>query len=113
LLCTGSSPCTDRAADGKFGARDRLADPDEECGYIVVGTVGYNVSGWCGSPIVMFVNRPVEPPEMSDLIEIEVMAVPAVISGMLIPEDCRRCDYKTITGASLCYDTCRLGLQEA
>ena len=68
--------------DGNFLVRDRLVDLAEEGGYIVVGPMGYNVSGWYGSPIVRFPDRggrgnvaPPEPTNLSELSEKDVMTV--------------------------------------
>jgi hypothetical protein len=30
-------------------------------GYVVVGPLGYNVSGWYGSPLMVFDGRPIDP----------------------------------------------------
>ena len=68
--------------DGNFLVRERLVDLAEEGGYIVVGPMGYNVSGWYGSPIVRFPDRggsgntaPPEPSNLSELSEKDVMTV--------------------------------------
>jgi predicted peptidase len=68
--------------DGNFLVRDRLVDLAEEGGYIVVGPMGYNVSGWYGSPIIRFPDRggrgnasPPEPANLSELSEKDVMTV--------------------------------------
>ncbi len=68
--------------DGNFLVRDRLVDLAEEGGYIVVGPLGYNVTGWYGSPIVQFPKSkdskeltPVEPPNLRELSEKDVMTV--------------------------------------
>jgi poly(3-hydroxybutyrate) depolymerase len=65
--------------DGNFLVRDKLVDLAEEGGYIVVGPLGYNVSGWYGSPIVSFSRGPVEPPNLSELSEKDVMNVLALM----------------------------------
>jgi predicted peptidase len=65
--------------DGNFLVRDRLVDLAEEGGYIVVGPLGFNVSGWYGSPIVSFSRGPVEPPNLSELSEKDVMNVLALM----------------------------------
>jgi len=65
--------------DGNFLVRDRLVDLAEEGGYIVVGPIGYNVSGWYGSPVVVFGDRPIEPPNLTELSEKEVMTVLAMM----------------------------------
>jgi predicted peptidase len=65
--------------DGNFLVRDRLVDLAEEGGYIVVGPLGYNVSGWYGSPVIAFGNQPVEPPNLAELSEKDVMNVLAMM----------------------------------
>jgi predicted peptidase len=68
--------------DGNFLVRDRLVDLAEEGGYIVVGPMGYNVTGWYGSPVIQFPKSkdskelaPIEPPNLRELSEKDVMAV--------------------------------------
>ena len=61
--------------DGNFLVRDRLVDLAEEQGYIVVGPLGYNVGGWYGSPVVVFGNQPIDPPNLTELSEKDVMNV--------------------------------------
>jgi predicted peptidase len=61
--------------DGNFLLRDRLVDLAEEHGYIVVAPLGYNVSGWYGSPLISFGGGPVEPANLSELSEKDVMNV--------------------------------------
>jgi len=61
--------------DGNFLVRDRLVDLAEEGGYIVVGPLGYNVSGWYGSPVIAMGGRPVEPPNLAELSEKDVLTV--------------------------------------
>src|SRR5512139_3239534 len=61
--------------DGNFLVRDRLVDLAEEGGYIVVGPLGYNVSGWYGSPVIALGGRPIEPPNLTELSEMDVMNV--------------------------------------
>jgi predicted peptidase len=65
--------------DGNFLVRDRLVDLAEEGGYIVVGPMGYNVGGWYGSPVVVFRGRSIEPPNLSELSEKDVMNVLALM----------------------------------
>jgi len=72
--------------DGNFLVRDRLVDLAEEDGYIVVGPLGYNVGGWYGSPIVQFPKSkgsseltPIEPPNLAELSEKDVMNVLAIM----------------------------------
>jgi poly(3-hydroxybutyrate) depolymerase len=47
--------------DGNFLVRDRLVDLAEEGGCIVAGPLGYNVSGWYGSPVIVMSGRTIEP----------------------------------------------------
>ena len=61
--------------DANFIVRDRLVDLAEEGGYIAVGPMGYNVSGWYGSPVITFNKSPVEPPNLRELSEKDVMNV--------------------------------------
>ena len=65
--------------DANFIVRDRLIDLAEEGGYIVVGPLGYNVGGWYGSPVVAFGGQPVEPPNLTELSEKDVMNVVAMM----------------------------------
>lgn len=82
--------------DGNFLVRDRLVDLAEEGGYIVVGPLGYNVGGWYGSPIVQFPKRkggteltPIEPPNLADLSEKDVMTVLAMMRKEFNIDDTR------------------------
>jgi predicted esterase len=61
--------------DGNFLVRDRVVDLAEEGGYIVVGPLGYNVGGWYGSPPIAMGGRPVEPANLAELSEKDVMNV--------------------------------------
>lgn len=61
--------------DANFIVRDRLIDLAEEGGYIVAGPLGYNVSGWFGSPVIAMGGRTVEPPNLAELSEKDVMNV--------------------------------------
>ena len=61
--------------DANFIVRDRLIDLAEQGGYIVAGPMGYTVSGWYGSPVIAMGGRPVEPPNLSELSEKDVMNV--------------------------------------
>jgi predicted esterase len=60
--------------DGNFLVRDRLVDLAEEGGYIVVGPLGYNVSGWYGSPVIAMGGDPAIP-NLAELSEKDVMNV--------------------------------------
>ena len=61
--------------DGNFLVRDRLVDLAEDGGYIVVGPLGYNVTGWYGSPVIAMGGRPIEPPNLAELSEKDVLTV--------------------------------------
>jgi predicted peptidase len=61
--------------DANFIVRDRVVDLAEENGYIVVGPLGYNVSGWYGSPVIAMGGGSVEPPNLAELSEKDVMNV--------------------------------------
>jgi poly(3-hydroxybutyrate) depolymerase len=61
--------------DGNFLVRNRLIDLAEEGGYIVAGPLGYNVSGWYGSPVIVFGGGEVEPANLTELSEKDVMNV--------------------------------------
>jgi predicted peptidase len=61
--------------DANFIVRDRLVDLAEENGYIVIGPLGYTVSGWYGSPVIAMGGGPVEPPNLTELSEKDVMSV--------------------------------------
>ena len=61
--------------DGNFLLRERLVDLAEEGGYIVVAPLGYNVGGWYGSPVIVFGGGSVEPPNLAELSEKDVMTV--------------------------------------
>ncbi len=63
--------------DGNFLVRDRLIDLAEEGGYVVVGPLGYNVSGWYGSPVIAMGGGPTIP-NLAELSEKDVMNVLAM-----------------------------------
>ena len=60
--------------DGNFLVRDKLIDMAEAGGYIVIGPLGYNVSGWYGSPPIAM-GGPVTPANLAELSEKDVMNV--------------------------------------
>jgi predicted peptidase len=64
--------------DSNFIVRGRLVDLAEENGYIVVGPMGYNATGWYGSPVIVIGGGPVEPPNLTELSEKDVMNVLAI-----------------------------------
>lgn len=64
--------------DSNFIVRGRLIDLAEEGGYVVVGPMGYNVSGWYGSPVIVIGGGPVEPPNLAELSEKDVLNVLAM-----------------------------------
>lgn len=61
--------------DANFIVRDKLIDLAEENGYIVAGPMGYNVTGWYGSPVISMSKAPVDPPNLAELSEKDVMNV--------------------------------------
>lgn len=61
--------------DSNFIVRGRLIDLAEEGGYIVVGPLGYNVTGWYGSPVIVIGGGPVDPPNLRELSEKDVLNV--------------------------------------
>lgn len=65
--------------DANFIVRNRLVDLAEEGGYIVAGPLGYNVSGWYGSPVINMGNGPIDPPNLTELSEKDVMNVLAMM----------------------------------
>jgi predicted esterase len=75
--------------DGNFLVRDRLVDLAEEGGYVVVGPLGYNVSGWYGSPVINLGNGPVEPANLTELSEKDVMNVLAMTRKEFAIDDSR------------------------
>jgi len=64
--------------DSNFIVRGRLVDLAEENGYIVVGPMGYNVTGWYGSPVIVIGGGPVEPANLTELSEKDVLNVLAI-----------------------------------
>ena len=64
--------------DSNFIVRDRLVDLAEEGGYIVVGPLGYNTTGWYGSPVIVIGGGPVDPPNLAELSEKDVLNVLAM-----------------------------------
>lgn len=65
--------------DANFIVRDRLVDLAEEGGYIVAGPMGYNVSGWYGSPPIAMGGGGITPPNLAELSERDVMNVLAMM----------------------------------
>jgi predicted peptidase len=61
--------------DSNFILRGRLVDLAEEGGYIVVAPMGYNVSGWYGSPVIAFGNQAPARPNLTELSELDVLTV--------------------------------------
>lgn len=64
--------------DSNFILRGRLVDLAEEGGYVVVGPMGYNVTGWYGSPVIVMGGGEVDPPNLPELSEKDVMNVLAM-----------------------------------
>lgn len=62
-----------------FMLRGKLLELAEEGGYIVAGPMGYNVGGWYGTPVISFGDAPVDPPNLSELSEQDVLNVLAMI----------------------------------
>jgi len=60
--------------DSNFIVRNRLVDLAEEGGYVVVGPMGYNVSGWYGSPVIALGNQQPRA-NLTELSELDVMTV--------------------------------------
>jgi poly(3-hydroxybutyrate) depolymerase len=65
--------------DANFLVRDRLVDLAEEGGYVVAGPMGYNVSGWYGSPPIAMGGGGITPPNLAELSEMDVMNVLAMM----------------------------------
>ena len=66
--------------DGNSLLRGKSLDLAEEGGYILVGPMGYNVSGWYGSPVInMNRGKPIEPANLAELSEKDVMNVLAMM----------------------------------
>lgn len=61
--------------DSNFIVRGKLIDLAEEGGYVVVGPMGYNVGGWYGSPVIALGGRAIEPPNLTELSELDVLTV--------------------------------------
>jgi predicted esterase len=64
--------------DSNFIVRDRLVDLAEEGGYVVVGPMGYNFTGWYGSPVILIGGGPIKPPNLTQLSELDVLNVVAL-----------------------------------
>ena len=64
--------------DSNFIVRDRLVDLAEEGGYVVVGPMGYNFTGWYGSPVILIGGGPIKPSNVTQLSELDVLNVVAL-----------------------------------
>ncbi|HEU4650703.1 MAG TPA: alpha/beta hydrolase [Croceibacterium sp.] len=64
--------------DSNFIVRDRLVDLAERDGYVVVGPMGYNFTGWYGSPVILIGGGEVKPPNLTQLSELDVLNVLAI-----------------------------------
>lgn len=64
--------------DSNFIVRDKLVDQAEEGGYVVVGPMGYNFTGWYGSPVILIGGGTVKPPNLAELSELDVLNVLAI-----------------------------------
>jgi poly(3-hydroxybutyrate) depolymerase len=62
-----------------FMLRGKLLELAEEQGYVVVGPMGYSVGGWYGTPVIAMNDQPVEPANLSELSEQDVLNVLAMI----------------------------------
>jgi poly(3-hydroxybutyrate) depolymerase len=62
-----------------FMLRGAALDMAEDGGYILVGPMGYNAAGWYGSPVITFGTQEVDPPNLAELSETDVMNVLAMI----------------------------------
>jgi predicted peptidase len=59
--------------------RNNAIDLAEEHGYILVAPMGYNSGGWYGSPVISRGDQPVEPANLTELSEKDVMNVLALV----------------------------------
>ena len=64
--------------DSNFIVRDRLVDLAEQGGYVVVGPMGYNFTGWYGSPVIIIGGGAVKPANLTQLSELDVLNVMAI-----------------------------------
>jgi predicted peptidase len=64
--------------DSNFIVRDKLIDQAEEGGYVVVGPMGYNFTGWYGSPVILIGGGAVKPANLTQLSELDVLNVMAI-----------------------------------
>ena len=53
--------------DSNFIVRDKLVDEAEQGGYVVVGPMGYNFTGWYGSPVILIGGGAVKPANLTQL----------------------------------------------
>jgi len=59
--------------------RNNAIDLAEDHGYILVAPMGYNSGGWYGSPVIARGDQPVEPANLTELSEKDVMNVLAMV----------------------------------
>jgi predicted peptidase len=64
--------------DSNFIVRDKLIDEAEQGGYVVVGPMGYNFTGWYGSPVILIGGGKVKPANLTQLSELDVLNVMAI-----------------------------------
>jgi predicted peptidase len=64
--------------DSNFIVRDKLIDEAEQGGYVVVGPMGYNFTGWYGSPVILIGGGAVKPANLAQLSELDVLNVMAI-----------------------------------
>jgi len=64
--------------DSNFIVRDKLIDQAEAGGYVVVGPMGYNFTGWYGSPVILIGGGAVKPANLAQLSELDVLNVMSI-----------------------------------
>lgn len=64
--------------DSNFIVRDKLVDEAEQGGYVVVGPMGYNFTGWYGSPPILIGGGAIKPANLTQLSELDVLNVLAI-----------------------------------
>jgi poly(3-hydroxybutyrate) depolymerase len=69
--------------------RGNALDLADAGGYIVVGPMGYNSGGWYGSPVIVIGGGEVEPPNLAELSEQDVLNVLAMIREEFDIDDSR------------------------
>jgi predicted peptidase len=64
--------------DSNSIVRDKLIDEAEAGGYVVVGPMGYNFTGWYGSPVILIGGGAIKPGNLAQLSELDVLNVLAI-----------------------------------